>query len=472
MANDMSVGRAPAPLDPWLTPLSVVRGMNWPGVVSPDIAPVTGLLFQFERTQWWRPEDLLDHQFMQIDGLLEHARTYCPFYADSLHAAGYRIGDEVTPELFRKLPILTRRDLQTRIEDIKARELPAGHGKTSISQTSGSTGEPVSIGTTELCQLFLNAFTIRDHIWHQRDVTAKFCAIRPTINVMPDTDRGPAMHWRGIMGLLYPTGENAGLSIKASIPEQADWLVKEDPEYLVILPSALKAVTEHLRREGRTLPRLRGIQTVSESLPDGLRDLCREAYGAEITDVYSSQEFGMIATQCPEHEHYHIQSEGVLVEVLRDDGTPCAPGEVGRLVVTGLTNFFTPLIRYQINDYAVLGEPCPCGRGLPVLSRILGRERNMLVLPDGRRKWPFTGYRGYRDIAPIRQFQMVQETLDLVRLRLVADRPLTEDERTRLSTLVQQELGHPFTVEIEEVAGEIARQTTGKFEEFYSRVVG
>ena len=95
-------------------------------------------------------------------------------------------------------------------------------------------------------------------------------------------------------------------------------------------------------------------------------------------------------------------AESVLVEILNDDGTPCAPGEIGRVVVTALQNFATPLIRYEVGDYAEASAPCPCGRGLPVIRRIMGRVRNLLVLPDGKKIWPAFGSRGLTEIAPIR----------------------------------------------------------------------
>ena len=76
------------------------------------------------------------------------------------------------------------------------------------------------------------------------------------------------------------------------------------------------------------------------------------------------------------------------MEVLDNHGRPCKEGETGRVVLTDLHNFTMPLIRYEIGDYAEVGPPCACGRGLPVLARILGRSRNMLTLPAGDRIWP------------------------------------------------------------------------------------
>jgi phenylacetate-CoA ligase len=125
------------------------------------------------------------------------------------------------------------------------------------------------------------------------------------------------------------------------------------------------------------------VSTLSEIVDPVLRDDCAQAWGAAVCDVYSCEELGMIAIQCPEHPHYHVQSESVFVEVLNERGEACAPGETGRVVATDLHNFALPLVRYEVGDYAEVGAACPCGRGLPVLSRIMGRQRNMLTLPSG-----------------------------------------------------------------------------------------
>src|SRR3546814_9801972 len=79
--------------------------------------------------------------------------------------------------------------------------------------------------------------------------------------------------------------------------------------------------------------------------------LCRDVWGLKIADLYSTQEAGYLALQCPEHEHYHVQSEAVLLEVLDEEDRPCRPGEVGRVVVTPLTNFAMPMIRYRSEEH-------------------------------------------------------------------------------------------------------------------------
>jgi phenylacetate-CoA ligase len=185
--------------------------------------------------------------------------------------------------------------------------------------------------------------------------------------------------------------------------------------------------------------------------------------------MYSANELGYLALQCPEHEHYHVQAEGVLLEVLGEDNRPCATGEIGRVVVTSLHNFAMPLLRYDIGDYAEAGPPCPCGRGLPVLSRIVGRTRNMLTLASGERYWPNFGLRGLTDELPILQHQIVQKAFDRIEARLVTERGLTVEEEGRLRAQLLSRLPAGFRADIVYCEA-IARGEGGKFEDFVSEV--
>jgi phenylacetate-CoA ligase len=201
-----------------------------------------------------------------------------------------------------------------------------------------------------------------------------------------------------------------------------------------------------------------------------LRALCQQTWGTPITDIYSSQELGYIALQCPVSGQYHAMAETVLVEILNAKGEPCAPGEIGRLVISSLHNFAMPLIRYELRDYAEAGGVCACGRGLPTIARILGRSRNLLTLPNGEQRWPLVGFAEYRAVAPIRQYQLIQHTLEEIEVRLVADRPLTTDEEAQLTQVIQRALGWAFRLRFVYFDGEIPRTAGGKFEEFVSNI--
>jgi phenylacetate-CoA ligase len=153
--------------------------------------------------------------------------------------------------------------------------------------------------------------------------------------------------------------------------------------------------------------------------------------------------------------------------VLRDDNSRCDPFETGKLVVTSLRNYATPLIRYDVGDYGELGEPCDCGRGLPVLKKVNGRVRNMLQLPDGNTHWPNFGFQHIMQVVPLRQFQVVQHNLEQVELKLVVSDSVDSEQEDRIKQILIEHLGHPFEIAIS-YHSELARSASGKFEDFVS----
>ena len=424
---------------------------------------------QFAETEWWPPERLREQQFHQIRLLVEHALNTVPFHRAKLMAVGIADSAHIASE-WHQIPVLTRRELQTAGRALQSSEVPEAHGAVLSNTTSGSTGIPVTVLGTELDARFFKALELRILLWHGFNFSRKFAFIR---RYQSDTARYPngtaSDRWGDSATFPFRTGPAVWLNIlSASIEKQAEWIAREVPDYLNTNPSNLAALVETCAKDAISV-NVSKIITTAEILSPELRRKAREAWGAEIVDVYSAQEVGHIAVQCPEHEHYHVQAEHVLVEILNDENEACAPGEVGRVVVTPLRNFAMPLLRYEIGDYAEMGEPCACGRGLPVLRRVLGRQRNMIVAPDGQRYWPFFGATGFRQIAPLTQYQFVQTRHDAIEGRLVVERPLTPPEQEALRARIQATLPYPFQIEFVFVT-EIARNPGGKYEDFVSLV--
>ncbi|MFQ5617713.1 MAG: phenylacetate--CoA ligase family protein [Rhodospirillales bacterium] len=443
-------------------PKSGRTGIGWPALPSHADAQLLALQYQFEESQWWPAETLLEHQLRQVEILLAHAARTVAFYGTRLEVLrGLRKG-ELTLDAVRRIPILRRSDIQEAGAALVSRRLPKDHGRTSDIRTSGSTGRPITIKGTAITGMFFRASSLRYHVWHGRDFSAKTASIH--------TLRGAAAkaaEARKSVGWVpgYDSGPLVLFDVSRPVAEQFDWLRRQNPDYLVTHPSNLRALVRHCQASGGRPGRLREVFTLGEVLDPGVRAACEKVWRVPVVDAYSSQEIGMIALQCPEHPHYHVQAENVLVEILDKDGKPCAPGEAGRLVVTALHNFATPLIRYEIGDYAEAGEPCSCGRGLPVLSRILGRVRNMLTLPNGDQLWPSFPSELFLAIAPVRQFQLVQRRLDEIEVRLAVEGTLSGEQEERLREALDTRLGHPFNYRFTYV-DEIPRSASGKYEDF------
>ena len=441
-------------------PLSACAGIVWPAFTNDAAARMLTLQYQFEQTQWWPAERLQGLQLQQFSQIFRHAVRTVPFYRQRF--AQWADSDIVSWEQYRELPLSTRREIQQAGASMHSTAPPKAHGAVISTQSSGSTGSPLVTLGTAWTQLMWHALLLRDHLWHRRDLRGKLAAIRSKTADGNFPDWGPATS-------MFATGPSVVRSLTIDIDEQLRWLAAENPDYVLSLATNLRALARRSLELGIRLPRLKQARTFGETLQPDARDFVRKAWGVDIADSYSSEELGYIALQCPQHPHYHVLAESLIVEVLNNENRPCAPGEVGRVVVSTLQNFAMPLLRYASGDYAVAGEACACGRGLPVLTRIAGRQRNMLVRPDGVRYWPSFPISVWAHLAPIVQLQLVQQAADRIEARLVMTRDFAGDEADRLITALQQSLGYPFQITLRRVAV-IPRDAGQKYEDFMSMV--
>jgi phenylacetate-CoA ligase len=190
----------------------------------------------------------------------------------------------------------------------------------------------------------------------------------------------------------------------------------------------------------------------------------------EVTDFYASEESGQMATRCPHSGQYHVAVESVLMEVLRPDDTPAEPGEIGRIVVTSLYNYALPLIRYEQDDLAEMPiEPCGCGRNLPTVKRILGRTRDMFVMPNGDRVFFRLSPSTMLALLPAIQCQAIQTVRDCVEIRYVWDGSDRVPDEAGLQAHIHKVIGPGIGLRIVQV-DKIGRSPGGKFREFMSLV--
>ena len=452
-----------------MTPRSSVRDILWPALAGGEGATVLGLAFQLEQSQWWSREELLAHQYRQLEALLRHARATVPFYTKRLADTGLTDEQLLTPEGWLRIPLLRRQEIRQHQADLTTTRLPGGHGPIHRNKTSGSSGQFLEVLGTAVDTLMWQGLTIRDDLWHRREYGGRLVAIRSGRYERDPLAVSDYPTW-GLKSplFLYPTGPMTVFYHRMPIPRQVELLEARGPHYLVIYPSNARALCRYARRHPLRLPDLRAVLTYGEPVPADVRAACRETWGVPVQDIYCCEEQGYIATQCPRYEHYHVPSETVLVEVLDERGRPCVPGQLGRVVLTSLHNFAMPLIRYATGDYAEVGEPCPCGRGLPVLKRIPGRRRNQVVLPDGRRTWPDVSAL-WAAIPDAEQIQLIQRSPDHVEVRYAREQPLSHAEERGSGERIHQALGYPFRLTFTR-RNAIPHQPNGKYETFYSDI--
>jgi phenylacetate-CoA ligase len=305
---------------------------------------------------------------------------------------------------------------------------------------------------------------LREHLWHRRDLGAKMLVVR--------VEKEPLSldNWFGDVGKdVFRTGPCILLPARWTFDRQLERILQEEPQYLLGYASNVLGIFRLAEARGVKMPWLREVRSFGEAVPQEMRDYIYNRWELPLTDTYTAREVGYMAVQCPNHDAYHVQSESAIVEVINADGRPCKVGEIGRIIVTPLHNFAMPLIRYDIGDYAEVGAKCACGRGLPVLRRILGRTRNILRLPDGSMRWPTMGTDKLLTIAPIRRMKAVQKSLHDIEVSLVAERAFTPGELAALRDHFLGHFGLSFKLRFVFLE-EFPPQTGDKFEDFVSEV--
>jgi phenylacetate-CoA ligase len=442
----------------------------WPHFISAK-SSVRNILDGFRETERLDSDSLQLGQSLQLRRLLRWIAGQSRYYQN----AGWT--DEVLRDLdqrpdafwdvWRRIPVLTKPDLRAHGDLIHSVSVPDDQKPLGLSFTSGSTGIAVEVRTTAVTRVMGNALTVRENVWQRRDFLKRLGAIR----YRPAGDRDPAgsdlPSWGPPSAALFRTGPASYIHVGHSVNGLAAWLARFDPHYLITFPSVAEPLLARVAELTSRPLRLEEIRFIAEPLDPELERRLVERHRFHVSDIYSANEVGIIAFRC-ELGSLHVQSESVLVEIIDNQWRACGPGEAGHLVVTALHNLATPLIRYDLGDFAIPGDPCACGRGLPVIRQVLGRVRNLVRTPDGRRSWP-VDLAKIRSVRVIRQAQFFQTSIDTVQLNIVSERPLTMDEQGQATEAVRAALGYPFNVAFVRV-DDIPRGPTGKFEEFMSQL--
>lgn len=441
--------------------------VTWPAVPARGAAVALALQFELQRTERWAPDRLEAAQLAQTATLLGHARAHSPYWADRL--AGVDLdGPWTLARLRDTVGVMSRAAVQEAGEALFSTQVPAPHGRVGRAATSGSSGRPLHLRKTELMLLFWRAMTLREHLWHDRDLRGTLAQIRDAgpDAAPPDGLRSPA--WGPSTAVAFATGPSVTLDVHTDVETQARWVVAQRPAYLLCYPSIVAGLLDVWERDGTRPEGLLQVRTFGEQVPEGLPARVRATLGVDLVSTYSCQEVGYLGLQCP-HGSLHVPADDVLVEVLHPDGTPCGEGETGEVVVTSLHNAAMPLVRYAVGDMAEVGGPCPCGRTLPTLAAVHGRVRHLLVYPDGCRRWPIFGVARFREHLDVRQWQIVQDRVDHLDVRLVVAGEASPEALRGLVRSLQAHLDHPFAIDITRVDG-IPRGPTGKYEDFRSEV--
>lgn len=386
---------------------------------------------ELERSQWLSPPQLEKLQLRNLRRLLRHAFDHCPYYHQAWSASGLDANDVKTLDDFRHWRITDRDTIRQHRLQMRA-QVPGM--QLYAKATGGSSGVPVQF------DLNIDSDARRTAAWHRgygwagaEPGTKQFYLWGVALGERPRWLRWKDSLYQRFHRRLYA---NSFELSEAAVPRLLERLNRYQPDAIVAYTNPLYYFAKALDERGLTPYSPRSIVVGAEKLHPFQRTLIEKVFRAPVFESYGSREVMLIGSECDRHEGLHLTSEVLLVEILNDDGTSTPPGEEGNVVITDLHNYGMPFIRYANGDRALAGwETCSCGRGLPLLRRVVGRRLDVLHTPDGRRLPGEFFPHLLKDFPEVQRFQVIQERPDCVELRVV----LKDGWKANHHEVVQQE---------------------------------
>jgi phenylacetate-CoA ligase len=409
-----------------------------------------------ERWQRWQQE--------RLASLLQHAATRVPYYRDYWQQRR-RQGDHAAWDVLDNWPILTKDTLREQPHAFVADN--CNPRKMWNEHTSGTTGKPMSLWQSrETVRAWYALFEARIRIWNYVSRDDRWAILGGQL-VAPFTQTKPPFWvWNAGLNQLYMSSYHlAPDNIVAYLNALRHYRIT----YVWGYASSLYALAKVALERELDVPQMRVAFSNAEPLYEHQRHVIAEAFRCPMRNTYGMSEIVSGASECSVGT-LHLWPEAGIIEVLDDTAdVPLAAGQVGRLICTGLLNADMPLIRYEVGDRGALApseRTCMCGRTLPILQEVEGRMDDMVLTRDGRpigRLDPV-----FKQDMPIREAQIIQESLEHIRVRFVPTAAYTEQDGQTLIARLRERVGE-MDVELEQVE-QIPRTSNGKFRAVISHV--
>lgn len=397
------------------------------------------------KTQYFSESQLSFYQTEGLRKLLTHASTQVDYYKN------LKVPHHDDPIAWLKnFPVIYKKDIK---ENTTAMLTKTG-GKMVVESSSGSSGVQVTVYMSAKEASRTQAWQTLLWEWGGFQLGSKFFQLgmttkRPRVKKVKDT----------LLRTYYQQAFNISqIEVKKSLTSKADF-----SDYVMGgYASGLYGYALHARDLGLQI-RFKSVISWGDKMFPHYRKLIKEVFGASVTDTYGSTEGFVIAGQC-EQGNYHVLSPHVHLELLDKEGNEVADGEPGFVVVTRLDGYTMPLIRYYLGDIAIREKKevfCSCGRKLPMLKQVVGRDTDIVRTRSGKLLIVhfFTGIFEYFD--QIKQFQVIQENLDSISIEYIPEKNFQLSVLQDVKSVIETKLEEKIDIQFKEVQ-EIKPTASGK----------
>lgn len=390
---------------------------------------------------------------------LDYSIINVPHYKDISKKTEMKISKDDIFEDFKKFPILNKKILRNQFDNLKSKTFK---DKCFKNTSGGSTGEPVIFLQDTSYNEKGKAAKIFFDEWAGRNDGEKKITLW-------GSERDILEGSQGINGLINTNLLNIILlnSFRMSeidMKKYVKTINKVKPKIIEAYVQSIYELSKFIFNNDFQIYSPKGILTSAGTLYPDQKKLIEDVFNTKVYNRYGSREVGDMACSCEKDEGLHLNIFNHYIEILNDKLEPCKPGEIGQIYVTTLNNYVMPLIRYQIGDLAVPveNEQCSCGRGLPLIKKVVGRDVNMFKTKDGTLidGEYFTHLIYFKQW--IQKFQFVQKQFDLIKLHVVLNDEKSESDMKEIVDKIKIVMGQDCKV-VFEFVDDIEPLKSGKY---------
>jgi len=415
--------------------------------------------------QYWDEERIFNYQLAQLKKLIKHIYTSVPYYSKVMKDIGMQPEDFKDIKDLKAFPVINKQTIRDNFDMFLAEDYKKYYPMQR--STGGTTGISFKYYIDAYSWCLNWATKMRTFSWGNYNFGKDKIAVLKGGSMLNKGNFSPKTKlWKYINN--YYT-----IPIMNMTNESMDYhfnkIRKMKIKYIRGFPSALYTFSNYLKSKSIQYS-MKGVFTSAEMLYPYQRKVIEDVFGTRIIDAYGCGDGMAGANQCEQRNKYHINIETSYMEILSSDyKNDAQPGEEGTIVVTSLNDYAMPFIRYAPGDMAIQGKgKCPCGRGLPVLERIIGRSSDLFELANGRvlngLSIPFEDWAD-----KIEKFQLIQEEPDLIVLKIIPKDSYTEKDESQIMDLLKYNAGEGIKIQIEKVKN-LEFTSAGKFKYVISKV--
>lgn len=390
----------------------------------------------FRRLEDAPPAVVAEYQRLKLLKLLRHCRDHVPYHRRQLEEHGVDLSDGFSPDEIAKLPILSKDLLREHAAELASDDARARGAFPNSS--GGSTGAPVTF--------------LQDRAYRDRNVIAAKFIYNEILGKLPgdpevnlwgsddDVQRGSIGFKARALNFLYNRRfQNFFCVDDAKLARYVDAINRFRPVSLWAYVQALDLLAGFIRRTGVRVHSPRLIISTAGPLHESVRQSVQEVFRCPVFNQYGCREAGAVAFETRDQQGLRGLPYLNYTEIVG-----------GKVVVTPLTNYSMPLLRYDLGDTA---EPWTgpqdrrygCRRKL--FASITGRVHSHFRTASGG--LVYGGYFAYQffSVLWVRQFQVVQDSLDHVTCHIVAAEEPVIDDLATIRRRIRHVMGDDCEVE-------------------------